>query len=855
MKQYWEIKSLHQDKVLLFRMGDFFEMFFDDAVQAAPILGIALTQRNKKSSDETPMCGFPHHAVAGPINKLLAHGLRVAICDQIEDPKTAKGIVKRAVTRVLTPGMVYDPDTLDQSQAHYLCSIEQSSLAFVDMTTGESFFFENLNDKDLQRMLQVLPVAELVVSPDFKGEEIFGAKPNFLISPHAELKTHPKLNVQTDNAAVARLVSYILSLNSEEQITHLQGFEKRDLKKRLEISATTLRHLEVFATYKGDTSGSFFHCIQRTKTSAGTRLLRQWMSFPLRNLSEIQQRQSYIESSLQSPEELKKLRSVLGAVGDLERRLGKISQPQSNGRDLLALSQSLFSSVAAFENSQALGFLNLKKNLVLDEIKNLAAQIEAYLIEEPPISTRQGYMIKKGVHAQLDELIELTTETQNLVLRLEAKEKEATGISSLKVRYNNVFGFYIEITNTHKDKAPAHYQRKQTLANAERYCTEELIELEKKVLSAQSKRNDLEYEIFEGLRAKVLKLSTEILKLSAVIAQIDVLTSLAWLALEEDYVKPSFSKDRSLRLVASRHPVVEQNVRSNFIPNDIMLGSGHCLLLTGPNMAGKSTLMRQVALAAILAQMGSFVPAKQAELPLYDAIFTRIGASDQLSEGLSTFMVEMTETAALLKEATENSLLVLDEVGRGTSTFDGMSLAHAILEYLITQVRGTLFFATHYHELTRLNSEFPVIHNAHMSVVEKNGEIRFLHTLRAGPAQKSYGVQVAELAGLPSAVTKKAKTLLKELENHSMGQHQLSLLNLSEINSEIPEQKFTEVAENYLRHLDQASLVLLKEIADFPLSTMTPLEALNQISKWQKEILNLNKETSPSSKTDNLRSQ
>lgn len=828
MKQYWEIKSLHQDKVLFFRMGDFYEMFFDDAVKAAPLLGIALTQRNKKSADETPMCGFPHHSVAGPINKLLAHGLKVAICDQIEDPKTAKGIVKRAVTRVLTPGMVYDPETLDQSLAHYIASFDFESLAVVDMTTGEAFYFDSLTTKEIQKLLSVLPIAELV------GElntDLSLFPTGLVFSPHETFNRDHRIVGENKKDSITRLVSYLLSLNSEDQLSHVQSFSRRDFKKRMEVNPTTLRHLEVFSTYKGEGLGSLFFAINRTKTSSGSRLLRQWLSFPLRDQSEILERQQRVDNWFQKPAELKRLREVLGGMGDIERRLGKLSQPQCNARDLLSLAHSLNVAVES---------LNLAGQFVpgsytgsienLNQAREISDEILRSFVEDPPLSTKQGYLFRKGLYTELDELIELSTESQAMMAKLEAREKEATGISSLKIRYNNVFGFYIEVTNTHKDKVPSHYQRKQTLANAERYCTDELIELEKKVLSAQTKRNDLEYEIFEQIRHRILKNSTDLLKLAQDISQLDVITAFAWLAIEGNYCRPQFSKNRRLYVKAHRHPVVEQNVQAKFIPNDILVDAGSCLLLTGPNMAGKSTLMRQVALTAILAQVGSFVPAREAELPLYDAIFTRIGASDQLSEGLSTFMVEMSETAAMLKEATENSLLILDEVGRGTSTFDGMSLAQSILEYLVSKVRSTLFFATHYHELTALSLTFPQIHNAHMSVVEKNGDIRFLYTLQKGPAQKSYGIQVAELAGLPKEVTLRAKSILKDFEMAETKSIQQQL-SFTDVVTEAPTFQPNDLSER-----DQKLGELGAEISQAELAKMTPLEALNRIAKWQKDL-------------------
>lgn len=833
MKQYWDIKSVHQDKILLFRMGDFFEMFYDDAVTAAPILGIALTQRNKKSQDETPMCGMPHHSIAGPINKLLAAGFKVAICDQLEDPKQAKGIVKRGVTRVLTPGMVYDSDTLDGTKPHYLVGLDNESISFLDTTTGEAFYFRSKNPSELLRFVQILPVAEVVVSKADEGliKDLQGT----LISFHEDTveMTHELLK----NAAPlssARLLSYVRSLSSDEQLTTLSPFIEKDLEHRLEISSTVLRHLEVFSTYKGEGPGSLFHAINRTQTSAGSRLLRQWLSFPLRDQKAIEARLVTVQFWRDHVLELKRARQILAQMGDIERRLGKISQPQCNGRDLLALAGSVHAGLSALEVLVAAS----GGTAFFEPLRDLAYKIERTIVEEPPLTTKQGYLIRQGVSPELDELIELSTHSQSLVARMEAEEKEKTGISSLKIRYNNVFGYYIEITNTHKDKVPDRYQRKQTLTNAERYCTDELIELERKVLSANTKRADLEFEFFEALRKDILTACPALLKLARECSEMDVVAGLAWLSLEEKYVRPSFVDDGSLAIKAGRHPVVEQTVKKNFVANDIELRPHSCLLLTGPNMAGKSTLMRQVALIAILAQTGSFVPADEVKLPIFDAIFTRIGASDQLSEGLSTFMVEMTETSAMLKNATQNSLVILDEVGRGTSTFDGMCLAQSILEHLLSEVKALTFFATHYHELTTLDQSYGQINNAHMTVAEKNGEIRFLHTLVKGPALKSYGVQVAELAGLPASVTKRAKSLLRDIESKRVqASSQLSLLDSWE----------ETLATEPLPPVEPAALQvpesiqnLMVELEKYPLMQMSPLEAINQIAKWKELVATAN---------------
>jgi DNA mismatch repair protein MutS len=822
MRQYWDIKAAHQDKILLFRMGDFFEMFFEDASTAAPILGIALTSRNKKSADETPMCGMPHHSVAGPINKLLKAGLKVAICEQIEDPKTAKGIVKRAVTRVLTPGMVYDSETLDQSLSHYLACWEDGTLACVDTTTGESFYFSNLNLKELSRLLQVLPIAELVlksreVDLPFQG----------LISEHLEI--HPQLPMEkkAEPLSAQRLLSYIHYLGGLEALKTLKPFQIRTLHQRLDLSSTVMRHLELFATYRGEGPGSLFHAMNRTQTSAGTRLLRNWLSFPLTHLQEISQRQAQVGKWIQDPARLKAVRESLSKMGDIERRLGKISQSQCHGRDLLALSQSIEAGVKSLRILQDSQIKSGDSFSNLQKLESLSSKIQQTLVEEPPLQTKQGHLIRKGFSAELDELIDLSTNAHSKVAQMESEEKTKTGIQSLKIRYNNVFGYYIEITHTHKEKVPSRYLRKQTLANAERYFTAELEELEKKVLSSQSKRAELEFQIFEELRQECLNSAASLLSLASETSELDVLSSFAWLAIERKYCQPKFNEQRLLKLRASRHPVVEQTVKKSFVANDLELNSGGCLLLTGPNMAGKSTLMRQVALTVVMAQAGSYVPADQAELPIFDHLFTRIGASDQLSEGLSTFMVEMTETAEMLEQSTENSLLILDEIGRGTSTFDGMSLAQAILEFILEKKAALTLFATHYHELTLLETRYPQLRNGHMTVVEKNGEIRFLHTLKMGPAQKSYGIQVARLAGVPSEITARAQTLLKELEKQKISaSSQLSLLEFAEADAD------TDAGTITMPHIPN----VIQNLRQYPVMNKTPLEAMKSILEWQEAL-------------------
>ncbi|MGE3387144.1 MAG: DNA mismatch repair protein MutS, partial [Bdellovibrionales bacterium] len=654
MQQFWQIKSAHTDKILLFRMGDFFEMFHQDAEVAAPILGIALTSRNRKSGDDTKMCGVPHHSIAGPIAKLLAAGHKVAICDQIEDPATAKGLVKRAVTRILSPGMVYDPATLDQMSGNYICAYDDVSVSFLEPTTGEAFYYKTSAPEARERLWHLLCPRELILTAEQR--QALGPQPD-----HWRVHLTVVESLKTEEAAAlpssaVRLLEYAANMQGAELRQTVRDWQSRDLHRHLDLSATTVRHLELLQTFKGDRRGSLLHAVDRTKTAAGARTLKHWLQFPLSDLGEILARQEQVAFWTQNSEALKAVRDVLATMGDIERRLGKIANPNCNARDLLALAQSLRAglTVAPLCPPQ-------EGEAELIELANgLATRMENELVEDPPLATRQGGIFKRSVMKALDELIDLTEDAQKLLLELEQREREQSGINSLKVRFNNVFGYYLEVTNTHTHKVPARYQRKQTLANAERYTTDELATLEAKILSAHAKRGELESEMFHALRAKILQASADLLQLARRWSELDVFTGLAWLALEREYVRPTFTKTE-LNLKSSRHPVVEQEIQQTFVANDIILKNGECLLLTGPNMAGKSTLMRQVAVAVILAQVGSFVPAADAELPVFTSIFTRIGASDFLSEGLSTFMVEMKEAAEILARADPRSLVILDE--------------------------------------------------------------------------------------------------------------------------------------------------------------------------------------------------
>ncbi|MEK7355490.1 MAG: DNA mismatch repair protein MutS, partial [Bdellovibrionota bacterium] len=580
-------------------------------------MGIALTSRNKNAADQIPMCGVPHHSIANSINKLLANGYKVAICDQIEDPKFAKGLVKRAVTRILSPGVVYDPDTLDATRPNYVASYDSKSVSFLDTTTGEAFFFNVKDPNRRERLLASLGPVEIVIGTggtEATREALARVGSKALVTEHAPLF---KIDQPWPESAL-RLLQYAVHMQGEKILETLSAFEPRELLDRMELPSTVVRHLEIFETYKGDVKGTLFHSIDRTKTSSGARMLKQWLQFPLANSEAIARRLDRVEAWTKAGESLKLVRTALAGLGDVERRLGKLGSPSCNPRDVAYLAESLQAGleVTRVARDRALGAA--WDPALIEMAEEVVRAVRETLVDEPPVQLKNGGLIRQGFDRELDQLIELSTNSNQLIMDLEAREREATGISSLKIRFNNVFGYYIEITNTHKDKVPTdRYDRKQTLANAERYLTKELAELESKVLSAQSKRLELETAIFQRLVAGCLQEGRKLLQLARLWSEVDVVSSLAWLALEQNYVRPRVSPDGALRLKSSRHPVIEQALPMPFVANDIELPRRGCLLLTGPNMAGKSTLMRQVAVAAILAQCGSFVPASDAELPLY----------------------------------------------------------------------------------------------------------------------------------------------------------------------------------------------------------------------------------------------
>lgn len=810
-------------------------MFDRDAEISAPILNIALTYRNKKAGLKTKMCGVPHHSISGPISKLLAEGLHVAICDQMEPASAGKGLVKRAVTRVLSPGMVYNLEELDQLSANYMGAFDSRYLSFLDLSTGSAFYYEMDGLSVLLKLLEQFQPRELVLtsaqkdkcSPSLPSSITFSVfEKNLFAGPTVpsslkKYESHPE--------SVQRLISYIYCMQGEESLKILKPFEQQGLDREMYYSRQLYSHLEIFKSYEGSSKDTLFSAIRRTKTPCGARLLKRRMKSPLIDQNEIEKCYDQIDLWISNPRLLESARQTLGQMGDGERKLGQLTQLNCNARDLWAVACWLDRVLETKSPAQDKAFLEeLKKAKILrDKIKHV-------LSPSSPASLKEGGMINQGVSPRLDEWIRLSKSSQTYLLEMERKEQKKLNIPSLKIRYNNIFGYYIEIRKTHDAKVPSYYIRKQTLTQAERYTTEELGLLEDKILSARAKQVEMEQKIFQDLRLEILEELPLLTRLCDCLSEMDLYSSLAFLAIENKYVRPRFSNRFKIR--AGRHPVLEQKTSHEFVPNTVDFSLPQTVILTGPNMAGKSTLMRQMALTSLLAQSGCFVPADQAELPLFHKMFTRMGAGDLLSQGLSTFMLEMTETAEILEKADDKSLIILDEIGRGTATFDGMSLAQAILEFLTEKKKPLLFSATHYQELTQLASNHPAVCNASMAIREEGGHIHFLYLLKQGPANKSYGVHVARLAGLADSVLQRAIELLDRHESHS---HQNTTFSAKAPSFQLPAYPSNSPSETIgLQKKQKQQLIksLMKEILDYPLMTQTPIDALNQIQKWQKKL-------------------
>jgi len=857
VQQYLSIKGKHPDAILFFRMGDFYEMFFEDAKIASRILEIALTSRNKNDEKPIPMCGIPYHAVNAYIAPLIKEGLKVAICEQLEDPAMARGLVKRDVVRVITPGVVLDTEILDAKSNNYLLAIhvleDRYGIAHLDISTGtfkvtESDEAEAVLDECRRIEPRETLVAEshqeegrikaLIESLDQTSVNFLKDESFELASARKRLHKQFKTNSLEDYGchgwpagigAAGALLSYVDETHRGELI-HLTGIISYSLSDFMVIDEATKRNLELFETIRTRTKrGSLLGAIDRTVSAMGGRMLREWFQYPLVDVERIGQRLEAVEEAKERLPERRALRKTLGEIHDLERLNGKIALDRCNARDLAALKNSIreIPHIRSLMGEGSTGGLFLKIRAEWDDLADIGDFIDGAICDEPPPTVREGGMIKPGFDDRLDELIRTCQEGKDWIARLEAKERQATGINSLKVGFNKVFGYYIEVSKTHIKSVPANYVRKQTLVNGERYITEDLKVHESRILGAEEKRAHLEYDLFCRVREQVAQNNRRIGKAAKLIAQVDVLVALAEVADQNGYTKPVLHDGGSLFLEESRHPVVENLMTSaRFVPNTIEMdnSSQQVLIITGPNMAGKSTVLRQVALLVLMAQMGAFVPARKASIGIVDRIFTRVGASDSLAEGQSTFMVEMQETANILNNATEKSLVVLDEIGRGTSTFDGLSIAWAVAEYLHDwRERGIkTLFATHYHELTDLAFTKPRVKNYNVAVKEWNEEIIFLRKLVEGGTNRSYGIQVGRLAGIPGEVLDRAQEILKNIEDGELDGVGLPSVGSSRKAGSTA----TDVQLTLFSPVNQRVMNALRKL---DIETMTPLEALNQL--------------------------
>jgi DNA mismatch repair protein MutS len=796
MAQYRRIKGeLPKDALLLFRLGDFYEMFFEDAQTGAQVLNLSLTARNG-----VPMCGLPHHAANGYIARILKSGRKVAICDQTEEARPGK-LVNREVTQILSPGTHFDERMLVAERNNFLAAVYPSGkifgLALVDLTTGDFLTTELENDSALLAELERLRPAEIIFPTEaislrdllrgafqiLSGYDDWTFAPEtafFTVKEHFKVASLDGFGLKDKSAAIGAAggALHYLAQNLRRDVKHLTRISLYQRSDFLTLDYTTLRHLEILEPQHHDAprSASLYGALNKTVTPMGARLLRNWLSQPLSKVEPIRQRQDAVQTFVENSFSLDAFRQQLAKVRDLERTLGRLSSGSGNARDLgalrlaleqiPALKQILLNLGKSLLNSSLISELNLQ----ISESPDLVDLVSRAIVDEPPLAIKEGGMIRDGFDSALDELRNATRGGKDWIAKLQADEIERTGISSLKVRFNSVFGYYIEVTKSNLDRVPPHYHRKQTVANGERFITPELKEMEGKILGAEERSVKLEYEIFQRVREEVLGQLPKIQLTASALAQLDVLSSFAETARLHNYCRPQVLDEGVLQMRDGRHPVLEQQlVEERFVPNDTTFnGELQIDLITGPNMAGKSTYIRQVALLTLLAHTGSFVPAAEARIDLVDRIFTRIGASDDLSRGQSTFMVEMTETANILNNATARSLIVLDEIGRGTSTFDGLSLAWSIVEHLHNQVGAKTLFATHYHELTELAARLPRIKNFNVAVREWHDQIVFLRKIVEGGTDKSYGIQVARLAGVPKEVLERAKQILGNLEESEL---------------------------------------------------------------------------------------
>jgi DNA mismatch repair protein MutS len=863
LEQFLSVKEKHPDKLLLFRMGDFYETFFDDARTASRVLGITLTTRDRRSDNPIPLAGFPYHALDHYLEKIVRAGLKVIICDQLEDPKLAKGLVKRGITEIITPGAILDGDLIDRVEPNYLVAIfrddkgVRAGLAALDISTGD-FRFTELGADRLRDEIQRLHPAEIVVLTPEEIAEIKEWNLEFTpaISRHETWFFDAAEGAKTlrDHfgtmtlegfggeerplgfAAAGLALCYLNSLKQEE-LRHIATLRYYALSDYMQIDEVSRRNLELTRSMRqNQRAGSLISVLDRTCTPMGARLLQDHLLHPLMDATAIETRLEAVAELKANTTLTNDLRIILQKIGDLSRIIAKIGALKASPRDVVALGNDLSTA------PQIASVLSDLQSPLLHELatgigdyREIIDLIDRALAENPPVHITEGGILREDYHPELHDLREISRNGKGYIANLEAEERERTGIPSLKINYNKVFGYYIEVSNANLKKAPSSYIRKQTLVNAERFVSPELKEYESKVLGAEERIKSLEYELFCEIRRILFERVEHMQQYVRLLAEIDVLASHAVLAHQSNFCRPTFNSDGLLELHGCRHPVVETLLSGEeFIPNDVLLDSGEnrIALITGPNMAGKSTYLRQIGLIVIMAQMGSFVPASYADLPVFDQVFTRVGASDNLAFGQSTFLVEMIETANILHNATPRSLILLDEIGRGTSTFDGLSLAWAIVEHIARQNGSKTFFATHYHELTELENVLDCVKNYNIAVREWNDKMIFVRKIERGGADQSYGVQVARLAGTPASVIRRAKQILQNLEEHELSPQGLTAKLRKQLSGKSPQMDIFEV----FIEKEDAREKILDEIRGLDLENLTPMDALRILADLQRRI-------------------
>ena len=828
MKHYVELKDKYEDTIILYRLGDFYEMFFEDAEEVAHALELTLTGKSAGLDDRVPMCGIPHHAAEVYIDKLIKKGYKVAICEQLEDPKTAKGIVKRDIVEVISSGTVINTNSLNEKENNYIGCLYDFSYGFVltysDITTGEVYseLLTNNTDDVIYKILS-LDIKELIVNELIN--KVLLSKIRSLKIPvtiQNELLNDKYQNIY-QNISDARIVNsiklllYYLDVLQKRNLSHFQEVVIKEKEQYLEMDIHTKRNLELTECLRTkERTYSLLWLLDNTKTAMGSRKLKYFIENPLLDINKINKRYDIVSKLLEEFILAEELRNDLYEVYDLERLCGKLSFGSANGKDLLQLKASLKVLPSIKEKLEKIGFY--EKITTMSDLYDL---LEKSIYEEPPNTIKEGYLIKDGYSSELDELKDLSRGGKDFISRFETEERERTGIKGLKVGFNKVFGYYIEISKSYLNMVTDDmgYIRKQTLANCERFINPILKEKEDLILSSEDKIINLEYNLFIEIRDKCKEYIPELQRTAKVISEIDVLSSFALVSEKYNYIRPIITNGNEIKVLNSRHPVVERVLKGEeYVPNDIVMDNNtDILLITGPNMAGKSTYMRQLGIIAIMAQIGCFVPAEEATLPIFDKIFTRIGASDDLVSGESTFMVEMMEASRAIKYATRNSLILFDELGRGTATFDGMSLAQAILEYVANKIKCKTLFSTHYHELTDMEKTIPNLKNKHVSAVEENSNITFLHKVKDGSVDKSYGINVAKLAGLPDEVIDRASGILNIYENK--------------------EKKTDTIIQTTLPlNFDEKKSEVEEEVKNIDILNITPIEAINILSKLREKV-------------------